>query len=117
MEYLPPDARYRALLTAVVRAACDDVRSHCAQQRKGVPKSSYAARMRKEYSHQTAVKSLAWLTGVRPGELPIEMVCRALGLSRLRLLDRLEESIGPARFAELSEMAVNLFGARSGDAA
>ncbi len=32
MNYLPADERYRALLTAVVRAACDDVRSHCVQQ-------------------------------------------------------------------------------------
>lgn len=117
MDYLPADERYRALLTAVVRAACDDVRSHCVQQRKGLPRNSYAARMRKEYSHQTAVKSLAWLTGVRPGELPIRMVCRALGLSQTRLLDRLEEAVGSSRFVELSEMAVNLFGARSGDAA
>jgi len=117
MKFLPLDDRYQALLTAILRTACDDVRSHCAHQRRPrTTSSAYGARKRKEYSHQTAVRSLAWLAGICPGELPIHAVCRALGLNHPRLLDRLDEAIGHTRFVELREMAQNLFARHEGAA-
>lgn len=109
VEFLRPDERYRSLLEAMVKTACDDVRTYCRQEQRGEPKNQYAAKKSREYSRTTALKSLAWLTGIRSGYVSIDATCDALGVNQYRLLDCLEESIGADQFDELSSCAKELF--------